>query len=737
MMSSRVLSRLLPTAEDNFSIHVDQEQTDVHVEPYHDDDHVPEDLLYDADAQDNADRRLESGDWRDNEDVPESFLLETNPTTRKDATSQWRRAQQQYSMHQISPRRHASPEENARANAMWTFTNVSNLDAFLREVYHYYVNHGIWSIFLKRTITLLTEAFVFSFAMFLSTCIDYSKIPAGKKMEDVLIPKCMAKASWIKNAAVFIFIVYWCLKLVSSFKDCRRLYHMHNFFQHVLGINDEDIQTATWVEVVDGLVKIKDANIATAKPGSARKYTRYAKSQQRLDAESIANRLMRQENYCIAMYNKDILDMALPLPFVGSRQFFSKSLEWCINLCLTNFIFDEQGNIRAFCLDHKNRHKLVQTLKTRLRFAALMSVIIAPFNILCFCILFFLKYYTEFTRNPSKVGARAFTPFAEWKIRQFNELDHLFQRRLRMAMPFADDYLKQFPKNKTDQMARFIAFISGSFAAVLALATLFDPELFLTFEITPGKTAIFYLSLTLGTFTVAYSMATEETEVHDPVLHLNNVLLYTNYKPRHWKGRMHSSEVRAEFSSMYQVRVIIFLEELLSLIVAPWILLRTAETRCERIIDFFRENSVHVDGIGYQCNFAVFNFKKDVNAEDPTSVLQERQQHSAPQDDKMASSMQNFARYYERRGGRGRRPHEWQPQPTWPSLLEEPLRRTRAAEPRSGRGNGKATAVSQSVMTEEREDSGSEEKEEEDVLGRAGVLGMLYQAGKVKGASVL
>jgi autophagy-related protein 9 len=180
-------------------------------------------------------------------------------------------------------------------------------------------------------------------------------------------------------------------------------------------------------------------------------------------------------------------------------------------------------------------------------------------------------------------------------------------------------------------------------------------------------------------FGVAHGALPDENEVYDPVLHLKEVLMFTHYMPAHWKGRLHSNEVLSEFSAMYQMKVLIFVEEMLSLIIAPWILLRNANTRCERMIDFFREQTVHVDGIGYQCNFAVFGFKKDLNVEDPTTVLNEpdglRDDYYGLKDDKMAASVQNFMQYYahynQRQGTR--RTHGWQPPPAWPPLLSQEI----------------------------------------------------------------
>ena len=680
---------------------------------------------------DQRNRRIE-----EDEDVPESLLLDpkdearlSRPTTQGEADTaaaieaKWKAAQEEHQLHTASitrpapkcgPRSHPTTNQpltqqnDRRTEAMWLYTNANNLDAFLLEVYQYYVSHGVWSILLSRAIGLLTGAFIFSFFIFLTTCIDYSAIPNSKSTSDVIIPKCMAKASFGKNVAVFMFIMYWLTRAASHVRDTRRLFRMHNFFLHVLGISDQDLQTVSWVRVVDGLAKVQNANIATAdltKP-NVKAFLKYGKAPQRINAESIANRLMRQDNYYVALYNKDILDFTLPLPFVGTRQFYSKSLEWCIDFCLTNFIFDEQGSIRPFCLEVRNRKALVTALRRRLQFAALTSVLIAPFNILRFCTLYFFTYYTEFTKNPSRISARTFTPFAEWKIREFNELDHLFQRRLRQAYPFANDYLKQFPKDRTDQICRFVALVSGAIAAVLTILSLWDPELFLGFEVTPGRTALFWLTVMIGIFTAAHGALPDENEVHDPVLHLKEVLMFTHYMPAHWKDRLHSNEVRAEFSAMYQMKILIFTEEILSLIVAPWILLRNATHRCERVVDFFREQTVHVDGIGYQCNFAVFGFKKDLNAEDPTAVLNEpdglRDDYFGLKDDKMAASVSNFMQYYSHynRNANLRRMVGWQPPPAWPPMLAQDAiaeeegvpahiaRSTAAVRPSSGRRSG-------------------------------------------------
>lgn len=62
----------------------------------------------------------------------------------------------------------------------------------------------------------------------------------------------------------------------------------------------------------------------------------------------------------------------------------------------------------------------------------------------------------EYHKNPSSIGGRAYTPFAQWKFREFNELPHLFTRRLDESYPTANIYIAQFPNEKVAIVMRFV-----------------------------------------------------------------------------------------------------------------------------------------------------------------------------------------------------------------------------------------------------------------------------------------
>lgn len=72
-------------------------------------------------------------------------------------------------------------------------------------------------------------------------------------------------------------------------------------------------------------------------------------------------------------------------------------------------------------------------------------------------------------------------------------------------------------------------------------------------------------------------------------------------------------QVHKEFGHLFQMKVVIFIQELLSVVLTPFILWYSLPPCAPAIVDFFREFSVHVDGLDYVCSFAVFDFKRHGN----------------------------------------------------------------------------------------------------------------------------
>ncbi len=405
-MASNILSRLLPSTSDEAPDDVErlagsdnQDLANLLAEAVEDDmaDDVPPELL------DAANAVVPENDGDD--DVPASLLREgksdkrrrrkskgpSEPTAipapgpqTRNTRAQWQATQVQQRLHDdlrstpVPPtvgRRATARPLDPKERALWMWTNMDNIDEFLGRVYIYYEKHGIWSMLLERAIRLLTALFSYFLLTFVFFCIDYPKIPGHHRLDDVKIEHCTNNLPFVWNVVSWAIIFGVVLNAFRMLQDAPLLWDMHNFYLHMLDIPDRDIQTVSWQYVVSKIMELRDANPNTATNISAanRRYLR-TQSKQRMDAHDIANRLMRRENYWIAMINKDILDCSLNIPFLGKRMFYNSSIEWNISRCVMDFVFDEKGQVRPEFKSIQRRRELVEVLRKRFWTLGLLNI---------------------------------------------------------------------------------------------------------------------------------------------------------------------------------------------------------------------------------------------------------------------------------------------------------------------------------------------------------------------------
>ncbi|KAF9469255.1 putative transmembrane protein [Collybia nuda] len=531
--------------------------------------------------------------------------------------------------------------------ALWNWVNVYNLDAFLQEVYYYYEGKGIYSIALSRGLNLLTVGFVIGFSTFLLGCIDYSRIRHEKtsQLSHVIVEHCVSRFSGFTLLFFILFTAFYIWQIVTFVLGIQRLVDMYNFYTHLLKVPDVDIQTISWPEIVRRIGLIREENPLTAVSSKSARNTNDTTTA-KLDAHDIANRIMRQENYLIALFNKELLDLRVPLPLVlrrfvteeeGKGKMLTQALEWNLRFCLMEYLFDEHGRVRKVFLKSKNRVALIEGLRRRFIFMGILNAIFAPFIVLYLLMYSFFRYFEEYHKDPSSIGGRRYTSFARWKFREFNELPHFFVRRLDESYPLASMYIGQFPNEKVALIMRFVAFIAGSFAAVLVLAAVLDPH----FEVSPDRTVVFYLGVFGAILAVARGMIPEENRVFDPEMLMTEVIAYTHYMPDEWKEQLHSKKVHEEFGQLFAMKILIFVQEVVSVVLTPFVLWFSLPTCAPAIIDFFREFSVHVDGRGYVCSFAEFNFERHGNVKFGAPT-QTKDKKMISNEGKMEKSFLNF-----------------------------------------------------------------------------------------------
>jgi autophagy-related protein 9 len=101
--------------------------------------------------------------------------------------------------------------------------------------------------------------------------------------------------------------------------------------------------------------------------------------------------------------------------------------------------------------------------------------------------------------------------------------------------------------------------------------------------------------------------------VFDPENLMEEVIHYTHYMPDEWKGQLHSKNTHTKFGELFNLKVVFFAQELTSVLLTPLVLWYSLPRCAPAIIDFFRDFTVHVDGRGYVCSFAEFDFHRHGN----------------------------------------------------------------------------------------------------------------------------
>jgi len=230
---------------------------------------------------------------------------------------------------------------------------------------------------------------------FLTQCVDYGRIRGSQNLSQILVPQCTRKMSGLWNLGLWVFAFYFIWKFIQNFVlDLRRLLNVRDFYLYLLNIPDHDMQTITWQEVVARIMALRDQNPKTATSLTpAQRHFLGSQSKERLDASDIANRLMRRENYLIALFNKDILDLSIPLPFLPTYQLLSRTLEWTLMFSILDFVFDEKGQVNQIFLRSDRRRELSMKLRARFFFAGVMILVLSPFVVGYLLIVYFLTYF--------------------------------------------------------------------------------------------------------------------------------------------------------------------------------------------------------------------------------------------------------------------------------------------------------------------------------------------------------
>lgn len=219
---------------------------------------------------------------------------------------------------------------------------VADLDVFFTSLYQYYYHRGFTTLAMKGVVELVTLFFTLLLSIFLFAFVDWSHLASCTEeatcqatFSSYLIAHPFSSANhhslfwkgWVILYSL-IFLLYGIFSAWSWWHSLQRSQASKWFMEEQLGISERKLQSGAVDWDRDVVSKIKELQTT----GQYR-IAIHGQADETLDALLIAQRILRKENFMIALFNNPTL-LDWRLPFAPRMLFFSKSLEVCISVSM-------------------------------------------------------------------------------------------------------------------------------------------------------------------------------------------------------------------------------------------------------------------------------------------------------------------------------------------------------------------------------------------------------------------
>ncbi|KAM6973042.1 autophagy-related protein 9A [Aplochiton taeniatus] len=509
------------------------------------------------------------------------------------------------------------------------------------HVYNLHQKNGFTCMLLGEIFELVQLLFVVGFTVFLANCVDYDILFANKfvnhtdsskvTLPDAFLPVDVCSARIRDNALVMFVLVisgvFWLHRLVKFIYNVCCYWEIRSFYTNALKMTMSELPYVTWQEVQARIVEIqKEHQICIHK--------------KELSELDIYHRILRFKNYMVAMVNKSLLPVRFRPPLLGESLFYTRGLKYNFELIFfwgPGSLFENEWSLKPEYKRGGNRMELADKLASRILWIGIANLLLCPV-ILVWQILYAFFSYTEvIKREPGSLGARCWSLYGRCYLRHFNELDHELMSRLSKGYKASSKYMNCFLSPLLTVVAKNVAFFAGSLLAVLIALTIYDEDVLAVEHVLSSITL-------LGVcITICRSFIPDKHLVFCPEQLLKVILAHIHYMPDHWQGNAHRYETRDQFSQLFQYKAVFILEELISPVVTPFILIFSLRRKSLEIIDFFRNFTVEVVGVGDTCSFAQMDIRQHGHPAWMSEGKTEASIYQQAEDGKTELSLMHFA----------------------------------------------------------------------------------------------
>ena len=474
------------------------------------------------------------------------------------------------------------------------FSKRNYNNAFLMRIYHYYVSKGFNNIIIKQVTNLLNTIFLVLFTLFLFNCIDYHSIMTMKTKshlsEFIIWDNFFKKMSFFSIMCFLILIGFSITKIIKLLTSWKNYKIIQEYYNITLKISDRELSLIEWNNVVDKLM--------------------LQTSESLINSYTIANQIMRKENYIIALISNKIINV----------NFFTKLIEVSFIYCIVDHFFDENHNLKGDIFNSINKYHLVEHIKRRLKIMSFLYTIFMPFMFIFFIFQSIFRYGEKFYKKPELIGLRVWNITSRWIFREYNELEHIFKSRLTNSKKYAKRYVDQFYSKILDTISKFVIFIFSAFLIVLIFTSLLNETILLKLYISNNQNVLWYIGI-LGTLITIFKTFILKHSVHSPNECMKSIIKEVKYLPSSWIENAHKYYIKDEFIKYYPYQIYLILKECVSIISIPYILWKYCDD-VENVVNFITNNTVYNENLGFLCKYAVF--EENIKNTEPENVIYNR-----------------------------------------------------------------------------------------------------------------
>jgi autophagy-related protein 9 len=186
---------------------------------------------------------------------------------------------------------------------------------------------------LSFLLNMFVISFVCVFSLFVTNCVDYSKIVPHNSLKNTIYEGCLNRFGLMSY--LFILFTSFCV-IVTAIQFVIRLpkvVKMCTFYENDLKIPNEDIQSVEWDMITNKLIKLSKLNTP---------------SNNSLDELFITNVLMRSDNYFIALVSE--------FEQLFDSFWFTSTMEFNIRYCIESVLFTRNGRINPLLFTTNNNN---------------------------------------------------------------------------------------------------------------------------------------------------------------------------------------------------------------------------------------------------------------------------------------------------------------------------------------------------------------------------------------------